>query len=85
MMDFNYTKKFKIMDHIKTLRDELALSFPSTLIPIIKTEEAVLLISEKLAIKVDVTDDMSMIDFVIQYQAIIRYKYADAMLAARVI
>jgi hypothetical protein len=73
------------MDNIKTLRDELAVSLPGDLIPQIKDERGILLISEKLDIKVDLTDDMSMIDFIIQYQAIMRYKYADAMLAARVI
>lgn len=73
------------MDNIKTLRDELALSLPASLIPVMKDQSAISFISEKFNIKVDTADHMSMLDFIIQYQAIMRYKYADAMLAARVI
>lgn len=73
------------MNAVKTFRDELAVSLPDNLMPEIKTEEALIQVAEKLNIKIDFDNPLALIDFSINYQAIIRYKYADAMLAARVI
>ena len=71
------------MNAVKTFRDELAVSLPDRLMPEIKTEEALLQVAEKLNIIIDADNPLTLIDFSIKYQAIIRYKYADAMLAAR--
>lgn len=70
------------MNSIKTFRDELAISLPHNLIPEIKTPEALMQVAKKFNIKIDADDPLSLIEFAINYQAIMRYKYADAMLAA---
>ncbi len=71
------------MNAIKTFRDELAISLPHELIPKIKSEKTLFQLAEKLNIKIDPDEPMTLVDFIIQYQAVMRYKYADAMLAAR--
>lgn len=67
----------------KTLRDELAMSLDSSLIPILENESAIEFIAEKLGLEYDLDDPLKMIEFVFRYQSIMRYKYADEMLLVR--
>lgn len=67
----------------KTLRDELAMSLDESMIPILKNEEAIKIVAEKLGIEVDFQDLMSTLEFSFKYQAIMRYKFADEMLKVR--
>lgn len=65
----------------KTLRDEIALSLDKSLIPTLENEATIKYVADKLGIEVDTNDIISMIDFSYKYQSIMRYKYADEMLA----
>jgi len=65
------------------LRDKIAMEMSTDMIPVLKDLKAVKFIARKLNINVDVYDDASMMNFSLNYQAAIRYMYADAMLAAR--
>lgn len=67
----------------KTLRDELAMSMPFESIPKIEGHEAMDSVSKKYNIGYNLDDVMSMIDFALKYQAIIRYEFADKMLETR--
>ena len=67
----------------KTLRDELAMSLDSSLIPTLKSEETIALVSSKLGIEFDSSDPLKMIEWSFKYQSIMRYQYADEMLKCR--
>ena len=67
----------------KELRDELAMGMNKETLPTINTAEAMEKIAKAYNIDVDFEDEISMIKFAFKYQAIMRYEYADAMLAAR--
>lgn len=67
----------------KTLRDELAMSLDSAMIPTLENEEAIRLVSEKLGLEVDLRDPLSMIVFSFKFQAKMRYQFADEMLKVR--
>lgn len=66
----------------KTLRDELAMSLPFDAIPTINPID-LKEIGESLGLSFDEEDYLSMIQFSADYQAIIRYQYADAMIKER--
>jgi hypothetical protein len=70
------------MKNEKTLRDEIAMSMPSEMIPTINDEETTRLISEKYGLEWS-DDPVMQIEWAMKYQAIIRYKFADAMLEVR--
>lgn len=75
------------MDYIylesdKKLRDEFAMSMTNDSLPIIKDEDTLKLISEKYGLEWS-DDPIKQIEWSLKYQAAMRYKYADAMLAAR--
>jgi hypothetical protein len=74
--------KLLIMKTRKTLRDELAMSMTTDLIPEIIDEKTDLMFSEKYGLEWS-DDPITQIEWAINYQAIIRYMYADAMLKAR--
>ena len=71
------------MENNKTLRDELAMSLDNTFIPKFSSEINTKIVADAYGLEIDANDPVKMIDFALKYQAIIRYKYADAMLAAR--
>lgn len=66
-----------------TLRDKLAMSMDTESIPIIKNEETLKYIGEKFGLEWSSQDTVEQIKFALEYQAIIRYMYADAMLKLR--
>jgi len=70
------------MKNEKTLRDEVAMSMPSEMIPTINDEETTRLISEKYGLEWS-DNPVMQIEWAMKYQAIIRYKFADAMLEVR--
>lgn len=65
-----------------TLRDTLAMSMPFEAIPKMGRSEAKL-IASKYGLEYDEHDPISQIKFTLEYQAIIRYEYADAMMNTR--
>ena len=67
----------------KTLRDELAMSLDISSIPKFTMEINMKLIADAYGLEFDANDPVKMIEFSLKYQAIIRYEYADAMLAVR--
>jgi hypothetical protein len=67
------------MSNETTLRDKLAMSMPFEAIPVLNNEETIKIVSEKLKIKWS-EDPFVQIEWAMQYQAAIRYMYADAML-----
>jgi hypothetical protein len=67
----------------KTLRDELATSLDATLVPTLNNEEAIKIFAREFGLEYDRNDMIKMIQFSFKYQAIMRYKYADEMLLAR--
>ena len=70
------------MDKEKTLRDEIAMSITSDTLPTINDEATMALLNEKYGLEWS-DDPLVQIEWAMKYQAILRYKYADAMLAAR--
>ena len=66
---------------VENLRDKIALSLDILFIPKLENELTIKHVAENLGIEVDVNDIMSMMDFAFKYQSIMRYKYADEMLA----
>lgn len=71
------------MSSEETLRDKFAMSMPQEGIPVINDPDELVAISEKLGIDCNPSDSIDMIQWSMDYQAAIRYKYADAMIAAR--
>jgi hypothetical protein len=67
----------------KTLRDELAMSLDASFIPTFNSETAIKHIAGAYGLEYDMNDPVKMIDFALKFQAIVRYEYADAMLAVR--
>lgn len=67
----------------KTFRDELAMSLDASLIPKITSETVMVNIAKKYNINLDLEDEISLIEFSLKYQCIIRYKFADTMLEVR--
>ena len=66
----------------KTFRDELAMSLPFEAIPSLENMEARKQFCEEHDL--DFGDSLSdQIQFILEYQSIIRYMYADAMLTNR--
>lgn len=72
------------MKDTKTLRDEFAISMPFEALPTINNENAMVDIAKHYDIDLDLNDDMSIIAFSIKYHTIIRYQYADAMIATSI-
>ena len=70
------------MSKDKNLRDEIAMSMTSDTLPTINDEETMALINEKYGLEWS-DDPLVQIEWAMKYQAIVRYMYADAMLAAR--
>jgi len=70
------------MSKVKNLRDEIAMSMTSDTLPTINDEATMALINEKYGLEWS-DDPLVQIEWVMKYQAIVRYMYADAMLAAR--
>lgn len=70
------------MENELTLRDKLAMSMEADTIPEIQDQDTLNLIAEKFGLEWS-DDPLKQIEFSLAYQAIIRYKYADAMLKAR--
>ena len=71
------------MENELTLRDKLAMSMESNTLPEIKNQDTINYFADKLGLEWS-DDPMKQIEFAFAYQAIMRYKYADAMLKARV-
>ena len=67
----------------KTLRDELAMSMPHASIPTINDQDTMVKVAKLYNINFDFEDVLSMLDFAVQYEAAIRYKFADAMIKRR--
>lgn len=67
----------------KTLRDEIAMSMSFDSIPVIQNDAMAELISEKFGLELN-EDPIVQIKWAVKYQAVIRYMYADAMLAQRI-
>jgi hypothetical protein len=65
-----------------TLRDKLAISMEEISLPKLQNEETINYVAEKLGLEYG-SDPLKQIEFAFAYQAIMRYKYADAMLKAR--
>lgn len=65
-----------------TLRDQLAISMDSDTLPTINDEELIFYICKKFGLKWS-DEPLDQVEFALAYQAIIRYKYADAMLKMR--
>lgn len=59
------------------------MSLDASLIPTLNNEETLREVAERMGIELDLEDPLSLIEFSLKYQAIIRYQYADAMLAVR--
>ena len=70
------------MSKEKTLRDEIAMSMTSDTLPTINDKSTMALINEKYGLEWS-EDPLVQIEWAMKYQAIVRYMYADAMLAAR--
>jgi hypothetical protein len=70
------------MSKDKNLRDEIAMSMTSDTLPTINDEETMALINEKYGLEWS-DNPLVQIEWAMKYQAIVRYMYADAMLAAR--
>ena len=64
-------------------RDELAMSMPVEHLPQLKDTETFAKVCEKLGIECDPADPESYIKASLEYDARVRYMYADAMLKAR--
>ena len=68
----------------KTLRDEIAINMDSTTIPKVESMDVLKEIANKFGLgDVNEDDAMAMIDVTLNYQAFIRYRYADIVLAHR--
>lgn len=72
------------MRETKTLRDEIAMSMPSNTLPTINDEATIALLDEKYGLEWS-DDPLIQIEWAMKYQAIIRYMYADTMLATRLL
>lgn len=70
------------MSNEKTLRDEIAMSMTEGTLPTINDEATMALLNEKIGLEWS-DDPLVQIEWAMKYQAIVRYMYADAMLAAR--
>ena len=70
------------MENELTLRDKLAISMEADTLPEVKDQDTLNLVAEKLGIEWS-DDPLKQIEFAFNYQAILRYQYADAMLKAR--
>jgi hypothetical protein len=70
------------MENDLTLRDKLAMSMDIQTLPEIKSEEIIEYFSEKFGLEWS-NDPVKQIEFAFDYEAIMRYQYADAMLKAR--
>lgn len=64
-------------------RDELAMTMPVEHLPQLKDAATFAKVCEKLGIECDPADPESFINASLQYDARVRYMYADAMLKAR--
>ena len=64
-------------------RDELAMSMPVEHLPQLKDAETFANVCDKLGIECDPADPESFIKASLEYDASVRYMYADAMLKAR--
>jgi hypothetical protein len=67
----------------KTLRDELAMTMPVEAIPEMKNSAAIKIVAENYGLNYECFENNDLpgqIQFTLQYQAIIRYEYADMML-----
>ena len=71
------------MENKKTLRDELAMSLDASFIPQFNGETAIKHIADAYGLEYDMNDPVKMVEFALKLQAIVRYEYADAMLAVR--
>ena len=67
----------------KTLRDEIAMSLPGQLIPMPPSEEAIKDACEAMGLDFDPKVPEKAINASLEYQAIMRYRYADMMLKQR--
>lgn len=67
----------------KTLRDEIAMSLPVQAIPGPPNEEAMIDLCKSMGIDFDPKDVNKAIKGSMQYQVIMRYRYADMMLKER--
>lgn len=71
------------MENEKTLRDELAMSMSKDLIPELKNQETIKYIANEFGLEWSDDDLLKQIQFALDYQAIIRYQYADTMIRVR--
>jgi len=76
------TEKTKNIMKELTLRDKIAMSMDRDTLPEITNERAINYIAEKLGLEWS-DDPLKQIEFAFQYEAIMRYQYADAMLKVR--
>src|SRR3990167_4941959 len=72
----------------EALRDQLAMSMPEIAIPTFPPDpraraSAMRETAVKLGLELDIDDQFSVIEFMENFHALIRYTYADAMLWAR--
>lgn len=70
------------MENDLTLRDKLAMSMDVKTLPEIKSQETIEYLEEKFGLEWS-NDPVKQIEFAFDYEAIMRYQYADAMLKAR--
>jgi len=66
----------------KTLRDEIAMSMPHEAVPVLNDIKTINLISKKYNLTWN-DNPIDQIKWSMEYQAIIRYMYADEMLRKR--
>ena len=67
----------------KTLRDELAMSLPAQLMPMPPSEEAMKDFCRSMGIDFDPKDVEKAVNASMEYQVVMRYRYADMMLKHR--
>jgi len=70
------------MENELTLRDKLAMSMEINTLPEIKDQDTLNFVAEELGFEWS-DDPLKQIEFAFNYQAIMRYQYADAMIKAR--
>lgn len=70
------------MENELTLRDKLAISMEAISLPELQNIETINHVAKKLGLEFS-SEPIEQIEFAFAYQAIMRYKYADAMLKAR--
>lgn len=70
------------MENELTLRDKLAMNLKANSLPVIKDQDTINLVAKKLELEWS-DDPIKQIKFGFNYQVIMRYTYADAMMKTR--